>query len=843
MSVKIICDNCPYCPLYHLQGVKGQVTATRQLPRLNEPIILFVGQNPGDEEVREQLPFVGATSIDFVEKLRQLGMLDHSVLTNVIKCAPPNDVSEEVLRDAAQKCIINVMREIGKFRPKVICLLGNIAAGAFFKYIRYKRPPHSEAVVWRDTFVIWTYHPAAAFRNPNLWNPITEVLKKIKTYIKPVRFSDEFVYEVVTTQEKVEEVCSYFQQQEAVACDLEVDLINPALAPPKVFTGKSKMSEVISVALSDGKRTVVIPLRDDTGERWIDYSACEPLKTLILAPQPHKVFHNALFELMWFWRLWGKVPTPRSFSDTMLMYYVLEEERDDSEYGLKSLATRLLGAPEWVDERIKEARRTSLGRLTLAELCRYNALDAYWTYRLYEHLKPRIEREDLNFLLDELVYPLECLYALATERGIRVDTNYLMREARSSLERQLTLLMKDIHFLSKGYIRNPRSWQEKKYYLYQVLGLQPPEGEDETTKRSVVEALAEMYPEHQELLSKLIDFSRLDKLFSSYISKWNEYVDVDGCIRPEFKFFGTRTGRLSVSEPPIHNFPSERTTAGKEARRIFIPHEGYCFLYSDASQFEVRVMAVKSGDKNLQAAFFREHDVYTEIASIIFQKPPQEIDKNTERQLAKRIVLGIFYGMSAFGLARHLRISEEDAERYLAILRENYPRVFEYMEEVKRFAMEHGYVRNWHGRYRHILSAMKGDPKALRQVGNYVIQSEASDWWQEVALWFYRISYRRLGEGVVYILATIHDSIIAEVKLGHEAGALDCLRDAMILVSTLWSLDVPIDGEYKFFYRSLGDDAEETKLDITAKWLSEFRERGLQLLREFGLSPYKRRGL
>ncbi len=840
----VICDNCPSCPIWRQGLSPRQVLTVRQPQVLHEPVVLFVAQHPSKDELEKDMAFVGYSSEEFVSKLRELGLWDYSVLTNIIKCAilPETQVSDETLRLAAKHCFINLSKEIQKFQPKFICLLGTIAAGEFFKGIHVKRPPHGEFVQWRGIWICWTYHPAAAVRNPNLWEPISDVLLSIKRRINASsqQISHSFSYEVVSTPEEIDQVCEYFASREVVACDIEVDVINPLYAGYQAVTrGKTKAAQVIAFGLSDGERTVVIANRDGS----LDFSRLTSLRGLIFSPKPKKVYHNALFELMWFHRFWGEVPHPRTFADTMLMYYVLAEDREDHEYGLKNLAVRLLGAPEWTDARIREARKTGLSKLSLEELYGYNAQDAYWTWKLYHYLEPQVREADLVFLLSELIYPLECLYASATDRGIRVNAELLGGEMANIVRRRLDNLVAEIRQLSKGYIRNPRSWQEKKFYLYHVLKLQPPQEGEETTRRSVLNYFLEHYPEHQEILSRLIEFSQLDKLYSSYLSQWTKFVDIDGRIRPEFKFFGTKTGRLSVEEPPFHNFPSERTPSGKEARRIFIPTEGYCFLDCDASQFEVRVMAAKSGDPNLIEAFFGGHDVYTEVASIIFQKPPEQIDRKTERQVAKQVVLGIFYGMSPIGLSQLLRLSEEEATLYINRLREHYPKVFEYMDNVREFGRQYGFVRNWLGRYRRAYAATRGDPRALRQIGNFVIQSEASDWWQMVTLWFFRLAYHRLGKGVVYILATIHDSMLAEVKLGYEEQALECLKDAMILVSALWQLQVPIDGEYRFCYESLGEDTEKQPLGVTQGWREGLAERGEQLVREFKLSPYPRRGL
>jgi DNA polymerase I-like protein with 3'-5' exonuclease and polymerase domains len=166
-----------------------------------------------------------------------------------------------------------------------------------------------------------------------LWGPITDTLISIKRRVAAAGDAAPlFTYEVVSTPAEVEDVCRYFSEREVIACDIEVDVVDPTYRGYQLVTrGKTKAAQVLAIGLSDGERTVVIADRDGL----LDFSSLLPLRDLIFRTMPRKVYHNALFELMWFHRLWGAVPSPRSFADTMLMYYVLDEERDDHEYGLK----------------------------------------------------------------------------------------------------------------------------------------------------------------------------------------------------------------------------------------------------------------------------------------------------------------------------------------------------------------------------------------------------------------------------------------------------------------------------------------------------------------------------
>ena len=97
----------------------------------------------------------------------------------------------------------------------------------------------------------------------------------------------------------------------------------------------------------------------------------------------------------------------------------------------------------------------------------------------------------------------------------------------------------------------------------------------------------------------------------------------------------------------------------------------------------------------------------------------------------KAVNFGLIYGMSAFGLARQLSISRGEAQKYVDLYFERYPRVKRYMEETRRQARDTGFVETVFGR-RLYLPEIQSRNQALRQYAersaiNAPMQGTAAD--------------------------------------------------------------------------------------------------------------------
>jgi DNA polymerase-1 len=156
------------------------------------------------------------------------------------------------------------------------------------------------------------------------------------------------------------------------------------------------------------------------------------------------------------------------------------------------------------------------------------------------------------------------------------------------------------------------------------------------------------------------------------------------------------TGRLSSSDPNLQNIPV-RSAEGRRIRQAFIPEQGFLMLSADYSQIELRIMAHLSRDEGLRRAFSEGEDVHRATAAEVFGVTPKDVS-DEQRRNAKAINFGLIYGMSAFGLARQLRIDRASAQQYIDLYFARYPGVKEYMDRTRAQAHEQGYVETLFGR-------------------------------------------------------------------------------------------------------------------------------------------------
>jgi DNA polymerase-1 len=191
----------------------------------------------------------------------------------------------------------------------------------------------------------------------------------------------------------------------------------------------------------------------------------------------------------------------------------------------------------------------------------------------------------------------------------------------------------------------------------------------------------------------------------------------------------TATGRLSSSEPNLQNIPV-RTEVGRAIRRAFIAEEGHSLLAADYSQIELRVLAHMSDDPSLIRTFVEDQDIHTRTASEILGLPPEEITEEMRRK-AKAVNFGIIYGISAFGLAQNIGVSNIEAKRYIDGYFARYPQVRMFIDRTIEQARASGFVTTLLGRRRYIpeLASTSAPVRSFgeRMAVNTPIQGTAAD--------------------------------------------------------------------------------------------------------------------
>jgi DNA polymerase I len=257
----------------------------------------------------------------------------------------------------------------------------------------------------------------------------------------------------------------------------------------------------------------------------------------------------------------------------------------------------------------------------------------------------------------------------------------------------------------------------------------------------------------------------LSKLKSTYVDALPRQVSaVDGRIHTSYNQAVAATGRLASSNPNLQNIPI-RTEKGREIRKAFIAAPGFKLLSADYSQIELRVIAAISGDGNMKEAFVRDEDIHASTARALFNLAADaDVDREARRK-AKEVNFGIPYGVSAFGLAGRLDISNSEGKAIIDAYFDRFPKIKAYMDETVVFAREHGYVKTLGGRRRYIkdihASNVNARQFAERTAINTPIQGSAADL---IKLAMIRLDRRFRHDGLSSrMLLQVHDELVFEV--------------------------------------------------------------------------------
>ncbi len=382
--------------------------------------------------------------------------------------------------------------------------------------------------------------------------------------------------------------------------------------------------------------------------------------------------------------------------------------------------------------------------------------------------------------------PLVEVLAYMEKAGVRIDRKKLGELSRE-FDGRLTGIVKEIYSHSDGPF-NINSPQQLSRVLFDTLGLTPVK--KTKTGYSTDTGVLETLSIHHPLPGKVLEYRSLTKLKNTYVDVLPTLINPHtGRIHTTFNQMVVATGRLSSSDPNLQNIPV-RGEEGPKIRQSFIPDEGCILLSSDYSQIELRVLAHLSKDPELIDTFHRNEDIHSTVAQGVFGVGADGVTQDM-RRVAKVINFGIIYGMSAFGLAKELGVTQKEAQHYIDGYFDRHSAVRAFMDNVIEQAREVGFVKTLFGRTRFIPEINNSD-QSVRQIGeraamNTPIQGTAADIIKLAMINIYNaIRQRELSSRLIL---QIHDELLFEV-FSDEADAMEKLvRHEMEHVI---SLDVPL---------------------------------------------------
>ena len=449
------------------------------------------------------------------------------------------------------------------------------------------------------------------------------------------------------------------------------------------------------------------------------------------------------------------------FFDTMIASYLLNPSK--TSHGLDSIALEYLNykTMTYADVTGTGKKQICFNEVDIATATRYSGEDADIAFRLKQVLEPKLRENNLDNLFHDVEMKLMNVLADMEYAGVKIDAG-LLRVMSGKLEKETAQITQDIYGLA-GSEFNINSPKQLADILFVKLGLTPVKKTKTgySTDVDVLEELAHVHP----LPAEILKYRTLSKLKSTYVDALPQMINPStGRLHTSLNQTVTATGRLSSSEPNLQNIPI-RTEIGREIRQAFIAEPGHSLLSADYSQIELRVLAHLSGDEGLIQTFVEDQDIHTRTASEVFGLPPEEISPEMRRK-AKAVNFGIIYGISAFGLAQDIGVSNAEAKRYIDSYFARYPKVRDFITRTIEQAKTAGYVTTLLGRKRYIpeLSSAAAPVRNFgeRMAVNTPIQGTAADLIKLAMITIHRIMKER-SYGARMILQ-VHDELIFEVQ-------------------------------------------------------------------------------
>ena len=585
-------------------------------------------------------------------------------------------------------------------------------------------------------------------------------------------------YQVILTQEQLDQWLQRLEQAELVAFDTETTSLD--------YMQASIVGVSFAIAAN---QAAYVPLAHDYlgAPRQLDRdTVLEQLKPLLESSALAKVGQNLKYDMSVLANHGIALQGIRF--DTMLESYVLDSTA--TRHDMDSLALKYLGekTTHFQDIAGKGANQLTFNQIAIEQAAPYAAEDADITLRLHETLWPKLQDiTGLAHVYQAIEMPLLPALSRIERNGTKVSADLLRKQSDQLGERIAALEQQAFDLAGEEF--NLASPKQLGYILFEKLKLPIQKKTAKgaaSTKEEVLQELALDYP----LPKLLLEHRSLSKLKSTYTDKLPLLVNpATGRIHTSYHQAVTATGRLSSSDPNLQNIPV-RSAEGRRIRQAFVATEGCKIVAADYSQIELRIMAHLSGDSGLKAAFEQNLDVHSATAAEVFGVELASVT-GEQRRSAKAINFGLIYGMSAFGLGRQLHIGRNQAQEYIDLYFARYPGVQAYMDSIRKRAAEQGYVETLFGRRLYLpeIRASNGMRRqaAERTAINAPMQGTAADIIKlamiSVDQW---LADKKLNARMIM---QVHDELILEVPQDELEDVLSGLKARM---SNAARLDVPL---------------------------------------------------
>ncbi len=592
-------------------------------------------------------------------------------------------------------------------------------------------------------------------------------------------------YELVDTEEKLSELIIQLKEVEEMVIDTETTDLNPINAK---LLG-------ISISFKDGLAFYVI--RD---------AITQELSNILKDKKVKKIGHNIKYDIQVL--LNNGLEISGAEFDTMIASYLLNP--GNRQHNLDALAFNELGYQMQPIETLigKGKTQISMADVDVKKVSWYSCEDADITFRLKNLFEPRLKKEQLEKVFYEIEMPLAIALADIELNGIKLDVKLLNRLS-GEVEIRIKDLEQNIYKLT-GENFNINSPKQLKEVLFDKLQIQAIGVKKIKTGLSTAAGELEKLMGQHPVIPKLLEYRELTKLQSTYLLTLPTLVNKKtGRLHTSYNQTIAATGRLSSIDPNLQNIPVRGDGVGSEIRKAFVAQAGYKLLSLDYSQIELRVVAHLSDDKKMKDVFINNDDIHTKTAMEIFGVSALNVTKDMRRD-AKTINFGILYGVSSFGLSSRIQeMSIGSAKDFIKKYFKAYPKIEEYLEQIKLQVQQAGFVRNELGRIRKFPEIKSSQffirAAAERAAINFPIQSLAADVIKVAMINIFNEIKDVKTE--IRLLLQVHDELVFEVREDLVEKYIKIIKP---LMENAISLSVPVKAEAK-----VGDNwGEMTEVNI-----------------------------
>jgi len=617
--------------------------------------------------------------------------------------------------------------------------------------------------------------------NSFLKNEIGDDSTKLEIKVKNKKNTKK-KFEVLTNEKIFLKLLKDIEKKKFFSFDLETTSLNYIDA------------EIVGASLAlDLNQSFYIPLGHENSSKYNQLSkkfVLDKLKPILESRNIRKIGHNIKYDRNVLQNY--KINLNGIEHDSMLLSYVFDSTA--IRHGLDNAAEKYLSIKTIHYEEVagKGAKQIPFAKVDIDIAAEYACEDAIVSLELYNYLWEKVSKDkNIVKIYQDIEIPLVPILSNIERNGVLIDSEKLNKLSKE-LEKDLQEIQKKCFKITKKEfnLNSPKQLQEILYVDLKIpISKKTPTGRP-STDEDTLQYLAQTH----ELPRLILDFRSLNKLKTGYTDKLPLQVSKKtGRVHTSYQQAITATGRLSSTEPNLQNIPI-KSLQGKKIRKAFIAEPNKKIFAADYSQIELRIMAHLSKDRNLLNAFTNKIDIHSFTASEIFNIDIKNVSSD-DRRAAKAINFGLIYGMSSFGLSKQLGISIPESKDYMDIYFKRYPKIKLYMEEIKSFAKEKGYVETIYGRKLYLpeINSKHAQRRnyAERTAINAPMQGSAAD---IIKIAMINIDkWMGQNNSKTKMIMQVHDELVFEI---HEKDIDTEVSEIINIMQSCVNLNLPLEVNY-----------------------------------------------